>query len=56
MKSLFFSKIKISTPQKVTIKNKQAYLRRTGVRPGTAAWKATMLTVTPPTPDTSPSL
>ena len=56
MKSLFFSKIKISTPQKVTIKNKQAYLRRTGVERETAAQNATILTVTPPTPNTRASL
>ena len=31
-------------------------MRRPGVEPGTVAWKATMLTVTPPTPDTSQSL
>ena len=53
MKTLFSSKIMISTPQKETIKKN---MHRPGVEPGTAAWKATMLTVTPPTPDTSPSL
>ncbi len=26
------------------------YVRRPGVEPGSTAWKATMLTVTPPTP------
>ena len=26
-------------------------MRRPGVEPGSTAWKATMLTVTPPTPD-----
>ena len=54
MKTLFSSEIMISTKQKVTIKKKQKNMRRPGVEPGTAAWKATMLTVTPPTPDTSP--
>ena len=56
MKTLFSSEIMISTTQKVTIKKKQKNMRWPGVEPGTAAWKATMLTVTPPTPDTSPSL
>ena len=42
MKTLFSSEIMISTTQKV--------------EPGTAAWKGTMLIVTPPTPDATPSL
>ena len=56
MKTVFSSKIMISTTQKVTIKNKQKNMHRPGVEPGTVALKATMLIVTPPTPDTRPSL
>ena len=33
------------------IKKEKKLMRRPGVEPGSAAWKATMLTVTPPTPD-----
>ena len=31
-------------------------MRRPEVEPGTAAWKGTILIVTPPTPDATPSL
>ena len=32
--------------------SKEKKLRRPGIEPGSTAWKATMLTITPPTLDT----
>ena len=48
----YFDNIIFLRIQKQHICQKKEKLRRPGIEPGSTAWKATMLTITPPTLET----